>query len=260
VPRKIRILILLLILLGVAVQTWWVNARMTSWENPVEVGIYPIAFDATPETAQFIAALNQDSFTDIETWLQTELSRYGIARQNPIRILLGPRVQSMPPALPDGRPGVFSAITWSLKLRWWAFRHDRLDASLPTPQVRLFVLFHSARENTTLPHSVGLSKGKLSVIHVFASARQKRQNAVIIAHELLHTFNATDKYDPATLQPLHPEGYADPGQTPLLPQRMAEIMGGRVPLSTNDSRIPAGLEETSIGPTTAHEIGLFRAK
>ena len=53
-----------------------------------------------------------------------------------------------------------------------------------------------------------MRKGKIGVIHVFANAEQAGQNAVIIAHELLHTFGATDKYDFATLQPLYPQGHA----------------------------------------------------
>ena len=38
------------------------------------------------------------------------------------------------------------------------------------------------------------------------------ENNVIVAHEILHTFGATDKYDPATTQPRYPDGYAEPGR------------------------------------------------
>ncbi|MDR2688535.1 MAG: hypothetical protein LBB76_02100 [Azoarcus sp.] len=254
--RKFRILILLLILLGVSVQTWLIDARIGSWESTVSVGIYPIAFDDSPETARFIDELDVESFADIESWFQDEFKHYGINLQIPVRIVLGPRVMARPPALPQGKPGIFDAIVWSLKLRWWASRHDDLGKSRSVPQVRLFVLFHPARDGEVLPHSIGLDKGKIGVIHVFASERQKRQNAVIIAHELLHTFKATDKYDPITLQPIHPHGYAQPDRQPLLPQRAAEIMGGRIPISLTESRIPAGLSEAIIGPATALEIGL----
>jgi len=92
------------------------------------------------------------------------------------------------------------------------------------------------------------------VVNAFATRSQNAQNNIVIAHELLHTVGATDKYDPATNQPLYPQGYAEPEQQPLLPQRFAEIMGGRVPLTQADAEMPDGLEQVLIGADTAREI------
>ena len=103
-----------------------------------------------------------------------------------------------------------------------------------------------------------LSKGQIGIIHAYASRQQRRQNNVVIAHELLHTFGATDKYDLSTLQPIYPQGYAEPERNPRLPQAMAEIMGGRTPIEANSSEIPDGLADTLIGPETAQEIGMLR--
>ncbi len=69
-----------------------------------------------------------------------------------------------------------------------------------------------------------------------------------------NTFGATDKYDPATTQPRYPDGYADPGQSPLYPQRFAEIMGGRIPLSETQSETPHTLDLAIVGDRTAGEI------
>jgi hypothetical protein len=77
---------------------------------------------------------------------------------------------------------------------------------------------------------------------------------VIIAHELLHTVGATDKYNLSTGLPIFPEGYAEPDKEPLLPQEFAEIMGGRILVSDNSSEMPESLYQTLIGPVTAHEI------
>ena len=52
-------------------------------------------------------------------------------------------------------------------------------------------------------------------------------NDMVMAHELLHTLGATDKYDPASDAPRFPEGYGDPRQVPLYPQQFAELMAGR---------------------------------
>jgi hypothetical protein len=76
-----------------------------------------------------------------------------------------------------------------------------------------------------------------------------------MAHEVLHTLGATDKYDPATNLPIFPIGYAEPGRAPLYPQDKAELMGGRVPQSPRDAEIPQDLNRVVIGPATALEIG-----
>jgi len=76
-------------------------------------------------------------------------------------------------------------------------------------------------------------------VHLFAARSQAAQNDIVIAHELLHTFGATDKYDAGSDAPRYPEGFAEPQREPRYPQRYAEIMAGRVPLgpSVSPSRI-----------------------
>ncbi|MDR2165695.1 MAG: hypothetical protein LBO79_08805 [Zoogloeaceae bacterium] len=255
--RKFRIAALLLILLVVAVGAWKAKVRITSWERTVYVAIYPIVADSALETAQFVRALKTEDFSSIEIWVQREFQRYGIPLQHPVRILLAPETRGKPPA-PPMRGSMSRIILWSLKMRWWAFRHDDMgpNNTIRNPQVRMFVLFHAPTPGKLLPHSTGLKEGRIGIVHAFAHAGQGGQNSVVIAHELLHTFGATDKYDFSTLQPYHPEGYADPGQRPLLPQTRAEIMAGRIPKRPDYAEMPMGLAETIIGAATAAEIGL----
>lgn len=253
--RKLRVLILLLILATVGLEGWRSTARLTAWEHTIHVGLYPIAADDSPTTARFVAELDKEHFAEIGEWLQEQSRQYGHSVLQPVSVRVAPTVGDRPP-LPPAAPGVLDAMAWSLKLRWWAWRHDRIDG--PKPDVRLFVLFHDAARNAALPHSTGLDKGKIGVIHAFATPLQRRQNAVVISHELLHTFGATDKYDRGTLQPVFPQGYAEPERSPLLPQRFAEIMGGRTPIDERHAEIPPGLADTVIGSQTAMEIGLSR--
>jgi len=251
--KKFRILILLLVLASVSIGAWRANSRLTAWEHTVHVAIYPIAADDSPTTARYISDLKADGFADIATWLQAQSQAYGRSVLQPVALHLAPTVSEQPP-LPPAQPSAFDAALWSLKLRWWASRHDSIDG--PKPQVRLFVLFHDPERNPSPPHSTGLSKGQLGLIHAFASRQQNRQNNVVIAHELLHTFGATDKYDLATLQPIFPQGYAEPERQPLLPQKLAEIMGGRIAVDAQNAEMPLSLSSTLIGPETAREIGL----
>ncbi|MDR0777009.1 MAG: hypothetical protein LBE81_10300 [Azonexus sp.] len=251
--RKFRIFLLLLVLATVALGAWRASSRLTAWEHTVHVALYPIAADDSPATARYIAQLDADSFAEIGQWLEGEIRGYGKTVLQPLVIRVAPPLAATPP-LPPPRPSALDAILWSLKLRWWASSHD--DITGPKPQVRLFVLYHDPERLAALPHSTGLSKGQLGLIHAFASRPQHRQNAVVITHELLHVFGASDKYDLASGQPIHPQGYAEPERSPLLPQKLAEIMGGRIPLAVDRSDIPPGLAATVIGPQTAREIGL----
>lgn len=254
--KKIRILILLLVLATVGLAAWRANSRLTAWEHTVHVAIYPIAADNSPATARFIGDLTNDSFADIGEWLQEQSNAYGRTVLQPLSIQVAPALAEQPP-LPPGHASALDIAMWSLKLRWWAWQHDKISG--PKPQVRLFVLFHDPEINAAPPHSTGLSKGQLGLIHAFANRQQRRQNNVVIAHELLHTFGATDKYDLATLQPFFPQGYAEPDRQPRLPQRLAEIMGGRTPIDAETAEMPSSLAYTLIGPATAREIGLQKS-
>ncbi len=253
--RKLRILILLFILLTVGLGAWRANSRLTAWEHTIHVGIYPIAADDSPATQSFIRGLDAESLSDIAEWMQAESQRYDKPVLRPISLNVAPPLAEQPP-LPPEHASALDAIVWSLKLRWWASRHDAIAG--PKPHVRLFVLFHDPDRMPRLPHSTGLSKGQVGIVHAFASRLQRKQNSVVLAHELLHTFGATDKYDPATLLPVYPAGYAEPERNPRWPQRFAEIMGGRTPIDERNAEIPNSLDDTLVGSATAIEIGLLR--
>ena len=65
------------------------------------------------------------------------------------------------------------------------------------------------------------------MVKVFASRDERQRNAVVIAHELLHTPRRHRQVRPQTLQPIHPDGYAEPNRQPP-PPGLAEIMAGRI--------------------------------
>ncbi|MDE2586582.1 MAG: hypothetical protein KGN39_14390, partial [Betaproteobacteria bacterium] len=167
----------------------------------------------------------------------------------------GPEISAPPPLRPLAGNGL-DALLWSLKLRYWAW--SRTPESHPKPQVRLYLLYHDPAIAPRVPHSSGLEKGLLGVVHLFATPKQAGQNNVVTAHELLHTLGATDKYDPATTLPRHPDGYANPSQTPLLPQDAAELMAGRIPISPTLAEIPVSLKQAMVGPASAREIGWLK--
>ena len=253
--RRLRIIVLLLILLVVALNTYFDRVYSTDWNTPVRVAGFPIPADDSAVTGQYISRLAGDAFQPIETFFEQEAKEHGLQMERPIRLTLAPPVTHQPPAL-EPRASALSVLLWSLRMRYWAWRVD--DPPGAAPDIKLFVLYHDPAISPSVPHSVGLQKGLFGVVHVFADAGMKGSNDTVIAHELLHTLGATDKYDLRSNQPAHPDGFAEPAREPLYPQSFAELMGGRIPVSSVESTTPESLQQVIVGAKTASEIGWSR--
>ena len=256
------------LLLGLLVAAWLHDARQRTasraWTAPLDVVVFPIPGDDDPATLAYVRALGADDFAPVDAWASREARRHGLALEAPFRTSLGAPVTALPPALP-AEPGPLRTLAWGLHFRWWAWRHAPDDARgngaeddvEPSPvRVRLFVVYHADRGGP-LAHSLGLQKGLLGLVHAYATPSQGAQNNIVLAHELLHTLGATDKYD-ALGGPRFPEGYADPDREPLHPQRRAEIMAGRAATGERTSRMAGSLESVVVNAWTAREIAWLR--
>lgn len=252
--RAIRIAVLLFILLFVALDAWLTQARSTDWNDSLWVKVYPINADGSEQSRQAIQRLTLDDFGSVEDFIRRESERYGKPIQQPIKMRLGEPLRSQPPALGD-EPNMFDVMAWSLRMRFWV-SEETSEQDAIKPDVRIFLRYHSPDIHLSLENSVGIQKGMFGIVNAYAGRLYRGRNNIIIAHELLHTLGATDKYDPATGQPLAPDGLADPALSPLYPQKLAEIMGGRIALAADDAVMPKSLDYAMIGPMTAEEIGL----
>ena len=251
--RRLRILLLLGVLAAVAGLTWLEQSMVRAWRVPLNVTVIPINGDGSPAAAQTIRALQARDFDDIDAFLVRESARYGAKLSPAMQVTLRPELKQKPPAPPrDG--SVLKTVFWSLQLRWWVYQQS--DAWLPQlGTVKLFVLYHAPQDGIALEHSLGLQKGLIGVVHAFADPRQTRQNNIVIAHELLHTLGATDKYD-AEGRPIYPRGYAEPELPQSVPRHEAEIMAGRLVNAAGRLVMPPSLERCVIGAMTAHEINV----
>jgi hypothetical protein len=249
--RNLRVLLLLIILALVAIYTQEQRLSTTSWYQPIPVMVFPINGDGSPETAHYIAQLSTADFQDIDTFFSKQGKRYKLTAATPTLTRLGPVINSEPPHPPVNRSDTLSVMLWSLQLRYWAYQHTP-DTESNSNRIRLYVIYHQSKQDP-LAHSLGLQKGLIGVIHAYANSKQKRQNHIVMAHEILHTVGAHDKYDHRN-QPMFPIGYAKPKQKPLYPQRFAEIMAGRKALSENEAEMPYSLRHATVGPETAKEI------
>jgi len=250
--KIIRVTILLLVLGYVGLDSLLTNTRTNSWENSIRVVIYPINADGSTKTKQYIDQIEVSQFEGIAALIKKEAERYGVNLLKPMMINLAKPIDTLPPAIPEGK-NILSVAWWSLQLRYWSWKEDHYEGT--RPHIRAYALYFDPQTHFQLAHSTGLEKGKIAVIQLFADRRHTLQNNVIVLHELLHTIGATDKYDPQTNLPVYPDGYAHPDRKPLHPQKRAEIMGGRIAISEIKAKIPSNLSQTLIGPKTAQEIG-----
>ena len=252
--KYLRIAFLLVLLVLVAGQTWLTQLRNTTWEIPLAAVIYPINGDGSVAAGHYIADLTSDTFAPVVRFLASEGRAYDLALAEPVQIDLAAELSDLPPEAP--RSGSIPEIMlWSLRMRWWAWRHNHYEGPV---DLKLFVLFYDPATHKALDHSLGLEKGQIGVVKAFGDWRDAARNNVVIAHELLHTLGATDKYDPTSAQPLFPDGYAESDRKPLLPQKLAELMGGVIPLEDGKTAMPDSLAQVVIGPATAREIGWLK--
>lgn len=254
--RRIRILLLLGVFAAALSLNWLEQWMVRAWQGPLDVQVVPINFDGSAEAAAAIAALDARDFEEVNAFLEREIAGYGVRVSPAASFAVKPALHTLPPAPPQGG-NVLQVMLWSLKLRWWVYRQS--GGGLPQlGTIKLFLLYHTPREEgVALPHSLGLQKGLIGVVHLFSDPRQARQNRIVVAHELLHTLGASDKYAPDGL-PLYPQGYADP-ELPQGPRRAAEIMAGRFVAANGEAVMPDSLERCVIGAQTAHEINLDAA-
>lgn len=251
--KFIRIFILLSILAVVSFSSYRARVESVEWKYTLLVNIYPINGDASPVAEDYIRNLTVEEFKPIEDFMRKAADQYGKTSSASVEMRLQPRLQEGPPAPPEEQSAL-QVMWWSLKFRWWAYRHAKLMG--PGPQVRLFVQYFDPHKSQS-HSSTALQQGLIGRVNVFASKEMSAKNNVIIAHEFLHTLGATDKYDRSNDMPSFPDGYGEPQRSPLFPQRYAEIMGGRIVLSSSDSVMPADFRHVLIGTKTAQEINFL---
>jgi len=255
--RLLRITVLLLFLAVAAYSTWYDRLSTTDWDETLWIGVFPVNAGGDGTAGAHIAALTQSDVGDIERFINDEAHRHGIRLDRPVRVDLYPEVEEKPPQH-DPAGNMLSTMWWSLKLRLYARRNSHPSGRAP-PRVRIFVLYHDPAFTQAVPHSVGLNKGLVGVVHAYADTQMTRSNNVVIAHEILHTLGASDKYDPESLAPLYPAGYAEPDREPRHPQTFAEIMAGRYAVDAATFEMPASLADVVVGDATALEIRWKRA-
>lgn len=251
--RYIRIAILLTILAVVAGDQWLTKSRFSSWDRSLWVTVYPVLAEPDASVRRYAENLGPATFDEIGSFFKREAARHGRNLDQPVVFQVAQPLTSQPPEVPAESSGLKVAV-WSLKMRWWAWRHGREKGLVPA-DIKIFVRYQTHKPNVLLERSIGIQNGSYGVVNAVASRQMAARNRIVIAHELMHILGAGDKYDPYTGQPLVPEGLANPLKNPLFPQTQAEIMAGRIAVSAYNWAQPANLSACVIGELTASEIG-----
>ncbi|MCO5171857.1 MAG: hypothetical protein M9894_36620 [Planctomycetes bacterium] len=269
--RKVRIALLLVVLAGAGLKYLQVRRAerwVPDWRATQQVLLVLLApASATPdEQAELerltrFARLGDDKATlsALEHWFEVELGRY-VDRPGfkPVQLrVTGPHAYSGAPPPP---PRVGEGLSFRDRYRrtrdflgWYEERLKDVPGRFPNI---VFVTFYGADAAHVFRgvHSVASRRERRGF--VFAPLTDQGRDAALInvAHELLHLFGATDKYEGERCA--YPQGWVEPFKEPRLPQRFAEVMAQGIPVA--DGRAEASLdlfEAMRVGVETAREIG-----
>jgi len=251
----LRVSILLLILGGVLGYAALDHARRSArrqWRRPLQVALVLLQQGELDPAA---LALLQERIEPLEDVLEAEFARYG-GSFRPVRFQpFGPAPQ--PSAQPEstGDSSVFESLRLSLALGAFARSADRAAGVAGSWDGKVYVLLSPpSNARRALVEGLGEDGGRIAVTSVELSEDSVDFGLFVVAHELFHLLGAEDRYGPDGLT-LLPEGLGAPQQEPLFPQLKAEIMArGRV-LEPGVEEPPGQLDELSVGPLTAAEIG-----
>lgn len=253
--KKIRIGLWLLLLLATVLQAWD-EYSAAQWKKPMLVAVYPINADGSNITANYLSTLRKSDFDEVEEFFVAQAKSYQLPLRRPLVIRLGPQVNAIPPTPPALKSNWLEIVYWSLKFRIYSLLNQPSVGE--KPDIKLYLLYYDVSRHPQLLHSTALKKGRIGRVNLFALKSQHKPNMVVLAHELLHTINATDKYYFDNNRPVFPQGFAEPEAQPLYPQSRAEIMAVAIPLSENTAIMAPSLQQVVIGLYTANEIGWIK--
>jgi hypothetical protein len=251
---RVRVTVLLVALFGVALYAWNdVHSRSArrDWARPLEVAVVVLAEPGVDEAAidAFRARLPA-----LEDRLYFEKQRYQRGSWKPFAFtMFGP----LPPngAAPKLDEDGLLALAGHAYATWRYFGEvdERAHLTAKAFASRIYVTVRAPHDaNRTFAEGESEQDGRIGSVDVELDASSVDYALFVMAHELMHTVGATDKYD-AKGRPKFPEGLADPDAGNY--QVDVEIMAQTRPVTIDMFVPPDSLADFAVGPATAREIG-----
>jgi hypothetical protein len=253
---ELRLLLWLLLLALVLLYAWQRLRHLRSdWTEPTPVAL--VVVDGSTE-GLLPSALEtlRDRVPALEERLAQEFQRYRPEADRPFHLsVFGPVAPdvSAPRAVPQGLWGL---IVYNLELWRFSRRCDELaGVDRSAFPVRVYLRARTPRSaSRQAVEGASQQNGPIGLVEVELTEASVDFALFVAAHELFHTRGASDKYGPDGLA-LFPDGFADPTQAPLFPQRGAEVMARGRPVTAHEEEPPGHLDELVVGLITAVEVG-----
>lgn len=256
--QSVAVLILLVVAISAA-KIHYNDRRKLEWDRAYRVALIEVINvpDAQTKITPLSASGKEELAKTLNNWFSAEIARVHKSNNRPFRFeFLGPIVVDQPaPPLPKEEEGWWQRYKeTSSFIEYFTSRfpstHNIKDFDI---KVYLYLYYDKSTDGSIEQEpSVATTRGRFGVVFLPIGKQGFGRTTCLIAHELLHTVGATDKYtnDRTTV---YPEGYFLP--QPRYPQQFAEIMALATPLAPGKEIDASNLDNCRIGQATATEIG-----
>lgn len=251
--------VLIVVVIGAA-RVYYRDHRKLSWDRTYNVALIEVVKADTNENIKKrkLTAVGRETLVkSLQEWFDQEYTRIKGNGIKPFRFqIVGPVVtQQAPPALPTATDGWWTQ--YKQTSAFVAFFNNHFQTSGARDEdfdIKIYLYTYPPEEGLDYErqHSVGTTRGRFGVVFIPVDRQPASRVICTIAHEVLHTVGARDKYD-ETHTTIYPDGYFQP--EPRYPQQYAEIMALAKPLAPGKEKDAGWLGEVRVGATTAKEIG-----
>ncbi len=226
------------------------------WASTVNVAVVLVHVDGGTRVDDAAVRGLGDRVGALEDRLQGEAERHRRGLPKPFRIrVFGPVDVAAPPPRANGEGPLDLARHAIDAKRWQRDVDPRAGVDPDQWDTRIYVNVRRPQsEMRTFVEGESEQNGRVGVVDVELDESMVDLTLFVVAHELMHTLGATDKYD-ASGRTRVPDGLAEPDLAPTYPQRLAELMARNRPISPTQEVIPASVDELAVGALTAREIG-----
>jgi hypothetical protein len=249
---------ILLIVLFIAAQVYYRDHRKLDWDRTYNVALVQVVKGNKNDTARALSPVGKELIQQsLEKWFENEAKRVYKSNIKPFRFeLLGPVFnEQTPPVLPTEKDGFWTRYKQtSAFISYFSDQLTQTGVKVDQFDIKLYLYIYPS--DTSLgyekQHSVGTTRGRFGVVFLPIGKQSAGRTTCLIAHEILHTVGASDKYDDNHLT-IFPDGYFAPDKR--YPQEFAEIMALAIPTQNGKEKDADSLEISRIGEKTSLEIG-----